>query len=64
MLDAAEIADDRRQRRRDDRLIERGEQQHQEQRREDQTHTRLGLDRDRLGHTRIGGRQKTLRARS
>ena len=36
MLDPAEIADDRRQRGRDDRLVERGQQQDQHQRAEDQ----------------------------
>ena len=39
--DPAEVADDRRQRRRDDRLVERGEQQHEEQRGEDQADARL-----------------------
>src|SRR5580765_8022353 len=38
----AEVADDRRQRGRDDRLVERGEQQHEHQRREDQADS-LGL---------------------
>ena len=45
MLDTAEITDDRRQRRRDDRLIERCQQRDEKQRRENQTHTRLPLDR-------------------
>ena len=65
MLDAAEIADDRRQRRRDDRLIERRKQQHQKQRREDQTHTRLPLDR--LARHRRGsrhGHRPTLRVQT
>ena len=35
VLEAAEVADDRRQRRRDDRLIERGEQHHEHEARED-----------------------------
>ena len=61
MLDAAKIANDRRQRRRDDRLIERREQRDEKQRRENQTHTLLPLehnrpattsDRDRRAHTR------------
>ena len=43
--DPAEVADDRRQRRRDDRLVERGEQQHEHQRQEDQAQARLRLDR-------------------
>ena len=42
VLDPAEVADDRRQRRRDDRLVERGEQQHEHQRDEDQADTGLG----------------------
>ena len=36
VLEAAEVADDGRQRRRDDRLVERGDQQHEEQRSEDE----------------------------
>jgi hypothetical protein len=40
MLDPAEIADDRRQRRRDDRLIERRQQQHEHERPEDQAEAR------------------------
>ena len=42
--DAAEVADDGRQRGRDDRLVERGEQQHEHQREEDQAEARLWLD--------------------
>ena len=38
VLQAAELADDRRQRRRHDRLIERSEQQDEQQRGEDQPH--------------------------
>jgi hypothetical protein len=41
LRDAAEVADDRRERGRDDRLVERSEKQHQQQRPEDQTHPRL-----------------------
>src|SRR5581483_5116046 len=39
MLDAAEVADDRRQRGRDDRLVERREQDDEDQRAEDDAHT-------------------------
>ena len=42
--DAAQVADDRRERRRDDRLVERREQQHEHQRAEDRPHARLGLE--------------------
>ena len=41
MLDPAEVADDRRQRGRDDRLVERREQQHEQQRAEDQADATL-----------------------
>ena len=44
MGEPAEVADDRRQRGRDDRLVERREQQHQQERAEDQAHA-LGLRR-------------------
>jgi hypothetical protein len=52
VLDAAEVADDRRQRGRDDRLVERRQQQHQHQGAEDQANARRrllrgGLDRPR-----------------
>ena len=43
MLDPAEVADDRRQRRRHDRLVERREQQDEHQRAEDQTDARCLL---------------------
>jgi hypothetical protein len=59
VLDTAEIADDRRQRRRHDGLIQRDQQRDQHQGREDQRRARLALaggrrarvrDRDRLTH--------------
>ena len=65
MLDTAKIANDRRKRCRDDRLIERRQQRDEKQRRENQAHTLLPLyhnrlaqspDRDRLAHTRRHGR--------
>ena len=46
MVEPAELADDGRQRRRDDRLVERGQQQDEQERAEDQPHP-LG----RLGHS-------------
>jgi hypothetical protein len=51
--DAAEVADDGRQCRRHDRLVERREQQHEEQRREDQAHAWLLHDCGGLAHARI-----------
>ena len=42
--DSAEVADDRRERRRDDRLVERGQEQHQHQRGEDRADARRGLE--------------------
>ena len=63
MLDTAEIADDRRQRRRDDRLIERRQQRDEKQRRENQTHTLLPLDHNRLAHTCDRGRRAHTRHR-
>src|SRR3954469_23809093 len=48
MLEAAEVTDNGRQSGRDDRLVERGQQKHQKERREDQLHTlRLLLFRSR-----------------
>ena len=44
-VEAPEVADDRRQRGRDDRLVERGEQQDEQERTEDKPHSPL-----RLGH--------------
>ncbi len=44
VLDPAEVADDRRQRRRDDRLVERRDEQHEQQRPEDQAHPLRPLD--------------------
>ncbi len=38
VIEPTEVADDGRQRRRDDRLVERGEQQHEQQRGKDQPH--------------------------
>ena len=52
LRDSSEVADDRRQRRRDDRLVERGEQQHEQERAEDQAHARL--IRASLGHPLAG----------
>ena len=39
VLDAAQLADDRRQRRRHDRLVERRQEEHEQERAEDQSHT-------------------------
>src|SRR3954447_23346883 len=48
MLEAAQVTDNGRQSGRDDRLVERGQQKHQKERREDQLHTlRLLLFRSR-----------------
>jgi hypothetical protein len=53
VLDPAEVADDRRQRRRDDRLVERGQEEDEHQRPEDETDARRVLARRRCG--RVGG---------
>ena len=54
VVETAEISDDRRERGRDDRLVERGEQQHEHQRREDQA--------DALRLLRRGGRRRCRRS--
>ena len=42
VVEAAQVSDDRRQRRRHDRLVERSQQQHEHERDEDESNTRLG----------------------
>ncbi len=59
--DPAEVADDRRERRRHDRLVERGQQEHEHQRDEDRADARLRLEGGvrHLGNTTI--KMKLLR---
>jgi hypothetical protein len=61
LRDAAEVADDRRQRRRHDRLVERREQEHEHQRAEDQAHAMAARGRRGFGSGAHHGDERRLR---